>query len=358
MKSSLPTGSDDALSAEETPARAWIWVQFAIGWLPVWALYSSMLLSMHGGPVMQAALIGGRAIGVAALLGMLVLRWTAWFAWPRHLSIRFVAGHVAGASVFAASWMLLTNLFEGALRGRLNLTSPAGVVPFLVIGVWLYFMVAGVAYATRATARAARAESTAARSQLAALRGQLNPHFLFNALHTVVQLIPVEPARAGEAAAELAALLRTASAEDRDLVPLREERAFVARYLALEALRFGDRLRWQIDVDPRAEEAVVPSFVLQTLVENAVRHGAAPREEPTTLTLTLRVEGVQLLIEVSDTGAGAVPSALEQGGTGLRRLRERLAALYGTRASFTTASAPAGGFTATVRLPYDRDAES
>ncbi len=357
MTPSARRGVAESASAEATPARAWIWVQLAIGWLPVWALYTSMILSMHGGPAMRAALIGGRAIGVAALLGMLVLKWTERFAWPRHLGIGFVAGHVAGASVFAASWMLLTNLFESALRGRLDLTTPAGVVPFLVIGVWLYFMVAGVAYAARATARAARAETTAARSQLAALRGQLNPHFLFNALHTVVQLIPVEPARAGEAAEQLAALLRSASEEDRDLVPLREERAFVERYLALEAMRFGERLRWRIDVDPRAEDAVVPSFVLQTLVENAVRHGAAPREETTTITLTARVAGAQLLIEVSDDGEGSESAAVEKGGTGLRRLRERLAALYGGDATLVTRSAPATGFTATVRLPFDPDAE-
>ena len=351
----IPSSSSvavDLASAGATPSRGWIWVQLAIGWLPVWALYASMIFSMHGGAVLQAMLIAGRAIGVAAVLGILVLRWTERFPWPRHLSVGFVIGHAAGASLFAASWMMTTNLVESALRGRLRITSPAGVVPFLVIGVWLYFAVAGVAYAARATARAARAEATAARSQLAALRGQLNPHFLFNALHTVVQLIPVEPARAGDAAEQLAGLLRTASEEDRDLVPLREERAFVERYLVLESLRYGDRLRWRVDVDPRAEQAMVPSFGLQTLVENAVRHGAAPREEQTTLTLVVRVAGAELLIEVSDTGAGAAPGAVAQGGTGLRRLRERLAALYGSRASLTAVSGPTGGFSATVRLPF------
>ena len=298
MKRSSRTDAERQASAEATPARAWIWVQLAIGWLPVWVLYASMILSMHGGPVSPALLIAGRAIGVAALLGLLVLRWTEHFAWPRQLSLGFVAGHLAAASAFAA------------------------------------------------------------RSQLAALRGQLNPHFLFNALHTVVQLIPVDPTRAGEATEQLAGLLRTASEEDRDLVPLREECTFVERYLALEALRFGDRLRWRVDLDEGAMDAVVPSLVLQTLVENSVRHGAAPREEPTTLTLTARVAGTELLVEVSDTGAGAESGAAERGGTGLRRLRERLAALYGAGASLVTGNEPAGGFTATVRLPFDSVAEA
>lgn len=356
-----------------SPARAWIWAQLLIGWLPVWALYSTMILAMHGGSAFDAVSIAARAIGAAALLSWPVLRLTERFPWPRPVRVSFVLLHLGGAAAFSVAWILLASAIEGLMRHRFFLLAPAGVVPFLSIGVWLYIAVAGVSYAARATERAARAEATAARSQLAALRGQLNPHFLFNALHTVVQLIPVEPARAADAAERLAALLRSATAEDRDLVPLAEERAFVERYLALEELRFGERLVVRMGFPAELDDAEVPSFALQTLVENAVRHGAALREAPTTVAIAARADGESLVLEVRDDGAGAdlaravgaaaagdpgdagaVPGA--ESGTGLRRLRERLAALYGTRASLALTSEPGRGFTATVRLPLVREA--
>jgi signal transduction histidine kinase len=336
------------------PARAWIWAQLLIGWLPVWALYSTMILAMHGGSAFDAVSIAARAIGAAALLSWPVLRLTERYPWPRPVRLSFVGLHLLGAAAFSVAWILLASAIEGLMRHRFFLIAPAGVVPFLSIGVWLYIAVAGVSYAARATARAARAEATAARSQLAALRGQLNPHFLFNALHTVVQLIPVEPARAAEAAERLAGLLRSATAEDRDLVPLAEERAFVERYLALEALRFGDRLVVRTELPGALDDAEVPSFVMQTLVENAVRHGAALREAATTITITAHAEHDVLALSVRDDGAGA-DLAQPETGTGLRRLRERLSALYGTRASLTLASMPGSGFTATVRLPLVRE---
>lgn len=346
------------------PARAWIWAQLLIGWLPVWALYSTMILAMHGGSPLDAGLIAARAIGAAALLSWPVLRLTERYPWPRPVRLPFVGLHLLGAAAFSVAWILLASAIEGVMRHRFFLLAPAGVVPFLSIGVWLYIAVAGVAYAARATERAARAEATAARSQLAALRGQLNPHFLFNALHTVVQLIPVEPARAADAAERLAGLLRSATAEDRDVVPLAEERAFVERYLALEELRFGERLVVRASFPHELDAAAVPGFVLQTLVENAVRHGAALREAATTIAIGARAEDGTLVLTVRDDGAGvdlsrgaraADAAADAETGTGLRRLRERLAALYGTRASLTTASGPGTGFTATVRLPLARE---
>ena len=337
--------------------RGWLWVQLLIGWLPVWALYASMIVSVHGGEVVGAAFVAARAIAMAALLGLGVLRITERVPWPRAVRPGFVLIHVIGAIGFATAWMLLASALESIVRWRLYLVTPAGIVPFLTIGIWLYIAVAGVAYAARATQRAAAAEANAVRSQLAALRGQLNPHFLFNALHTVVQLIPVEPARAADAAERLAGLLRTASDEHRDLVPLSAERAFVERYLALEQLRFDDRLRVRFDVEPAVSHATVPSFVLQTLVENAVRHGAAPREEPTALTVRAFAVPTGLALEVSDDGAGADAATIDAGGTGLNRLRERLDALYGARASLGTTTSPGAGFTAVVRLPLEQNDE-
>lgn len=340
-------------------ARGWFAFQLLIAWLPVVALYATTMVAAHGVPLWSAILVAIRTIGGAALLGLLVVRLTERVPWPRPVKIPFVFLHVVAALVYSVSWIVLSSLIESIVRVRLLIVAPVGLMAFLALGVWLYVAVAGVSYAVRATERAARAEAASAKAQLAALRGQLNPHFLFNALHTVVQLIPEDPARAAQSAELLAALLRTVLEEDRDLVSLAEERAFVERYLELERLRFGERLIVSFDVPAAAAEALVPAFVLQTLVENAVRHGAASRIEPTRITISGHESATTLHLTVHDDGVGAdLSGPPAAGGTGLRRLRERLDALYGLRAKITLESRTGAGFTVHVALPLELGADT
>jgi signal transduction histidine kinase len=342
---------DTGIASRST--RPWVWLQLVIAWLPVWALYVALMVAAHGGSVIQAGIIAIRAIAAAAVLGLLVVRLVNRWPWPERITMSFVLLHLAAALVFAPSWVALISLIESVLHWRLVLAAPPnGLAAFLVLGLWLYVAVVGVLYAVRATARAGRAEAAAAESQLAALRSQLNPHFLFNALHTVVQLIPIDPKRASVAAEELAGLLRTALEEDRDVVRMRDELAFVERYLALESMRFGDRLIVVSDVAPAALDANLPAFALQTLVENAVRHGAAPSITPTRLTIAASVDADMLTISVTDTGVGGAAVATASGtGTGLHRLRSRLDALYGARATLQVGPAPGGGFVSTLHIP-------
>ncbi len=331
-----------------------------LAWIPVWALYALLIgpdnpvhpgTSMHG-----AALIALRSISLAALLGLLVKRLTDRVPWPHPFRASFALVHVAGALVYSHAWFAVAAAVENALRPGAVHAYFALKVPNLVLGSWLYVMIAGTMYAAQATERAARAEALAVRSQLAALRSQLNPHFLFNALHTVIHLIPERPADAARAAELVAGLLRTAIETGRDLVTVEEELAFVRRYLDVERLRFGERLVVRVDADAGALESEVPSFGIQTLVENAVRHGASPRVEPTTITLTARRQSDRLEVEVTDNGAGADTSAdIETAGTGLRQLRERLAVMYGDRASLRYQSSPGQGFAAQLALPAAAD---
>jgi LytS/YehU family sensor histidine kinase len=154
----------------------------------------------------------------------------------------------------------------------------------------------------------------------------------------------------------VAGLLRTTLEEDRDLVTLGEEWEFVCRYLDVESIRFGDRLRVEADLSDAARDALVPAFTLQTLVENAVRHGAAPRVEATEIAVSGRTVDEMVVITVRDTGAGAAEDAIARpGGTGLRKLRERLAALYGRRARLDLESRPGQGFTASLTIPLQPD---
>ena len=257
-------------------SRAWIWAQLVLGWLPVMAVFTLMIVGTHGGSLQGAALLALRMVLAAALLSLAVRRFVARHPWPRPFRLSFLALHLPAAALFSLCWFGLNSVFESVRTGQLVMVVGPGLTPYLSMGVWLYVMVAGVLYAHQEAARAAEQSALAARTQLDALRAQLHPHFLFNALHTVVQLIPSDPRTASRAAEELAALLRAATEERRDLIPLGEEWALVQRYLALEALRLGERLVLETRIDAETEACLVPSFALQTLVENAVRPGAAP----------------------------------------------------------------------------------
>ncbi len=337
-------------------SRRVVWLQLLIGWLPIWALFSTLVMVVHQMPVIPAAMTGLRVVVAAAVLGLGVLRFAERHPWPARVRPAFAAMHLMAAAAYATAWLALNSLIESLVNGRVVGVAGGGIALFLISGVWIYVMVAGVSYTTLATERAGRAEADVARARLAALRSQLNPHFLFNALHTVVQLIPREPARAAQAAEQLAELLRTTIEEDRDVVALGEELAFVERYLELERVRFGERLRVHVHVDDEVRAALLPSFAVQTLVENAVRHGAAPRVEPTDVTIEARRANEALIVTVRDNGAGSAVEPFEAGGTGLKRLRERLLVLYGGRSTLQVAVLSTGGVSAIVTVPLgDRE---
>ena len=336
--------------ATPAPSRTWIWVQLAIGWMPVWALLTVLMMAVHGESLAEAAPESLRLVVGAAVLGVFVHRFVASRPWPHPMRLVFVAQHLAAMALYAFGCMVSYSVIESLLRRELVLVVGPGITPFFVTGAWFYLMVATVAYANQAASRASRLVALEARGQLAALRGQVHPHFLFNALHAVVQLIPVDPRGASRAAELLADVLRAALSEPHDSVTLAQEWDFVRRYLEIERIRFGDRLQVKDAFDPPALACRLPSFALQTLVENAVRHAAAPRVEPTTLTIAARVEGDVLVVVVCDDGPGAdVASIAQSPGTGLRRLREQLKWLHGSEAALALASG--AGLTARLSIP-------
>lgn len=232
----------------------------------------------------------------------------------------------------------------------------------LITDLIAYSGVCGVLYALEARDRiraqemtAARLEAQLARSQLEALRAQLQPHFLFNTLNAISML-----ARKGETdgavrmLAGLSDLLRLALASvGQTEVPLRYELDFLERYLALQQIRFSDRLQVKMRISPEALDARVPSLVLQPLAENAVLHGLSPQNEGGLLEIGAERSGRDLVLSIRDTGLGLAPeSERRNGGVGLHNVRTRLAVLYPDAHRFTLENHPQGGTLAVVRIPF------
>jgi sensor histidine kinase YesM len=202
--------------------------------------------------------------------------------------------------------------------------------------------------------RAAELEKQLAETRLGVLEAQLRPHFLFNALHTVGSLVRSGDRTAAVAAvARLGDLLRMAlRGGPQQEVTLREELAFATHYLELEKARFRDRLATRVDVDAALMDALVPLFLLQPLVENAVRHGIEPSERPGRVEVAASRSGTALVLHVRDTGPGPDAAASGQGGIGLGNTRERLHHLYGTSAALELGAGGGGGTVVKVTLPY------
>ncbi len=196
-----------------------------------------------------------------------------------------------------------------------------------------------------------RARREALLAELKALRARTDPHFLFNALNTVAGLIVEDPARAEAAALRLAAFFRHQhAAAGADRVPLGEELDAAAAYLAIQALRFGDRLRWRLEADEGVRPLPVPPFVLQPLVENAVVHGLDGGSAVTVLVRAVR-RGDRLEVAVEDDGPGPGGSRRRGTGTALADLRRRLELVHGDGAALVTGARAGGGFRAVVTLP-------
>jgi sensor histidine kinase YesM len=333
-------------------------------WLFVLFIFLPVIIRRHAGEPWTGVAIDCSTIFVSIGFAMtMFLASRATIDWPPliRLPLRALAVLVAAgvntvfdlmfqgwiANHFVEAWHSLPADFTRAYSSMLNYT--------LVFGVNMILF--HVNYARRASLQQERhlaeAEVAARQAQLAALRYQLNPHFLFNSLNSISALIVTGRNKDAEAMTNrLSAFLRSSlNADPTELIPLDEELALTEEYLDIESVRFGERLSSSVDCADEACDALVPSFLVQPLVENAVKHGVARSRAPVDIRIHAAMEGGALRIQVSN---GLAPADADEAGAGpgvgLANVRRRLEAVFGTRATLIAGEAD-GRFVATIRIP-------
>ncbi|TGX52875.1 sensor histidine kinase [Sphingomonas gei] len=339
----------------------------------VWAIWLTVAL-VTSGQAYVAGLTAGTPLAWRTAFGNGIVWYSAWavltpavvaaarrFASEQRLAV-LAAIHLAAGLCIAVLHAALYASLNAMIYGRkpwapwstdlllLKLTSS------IHVHLMIYAIIVGIVLGARAyrelrdrEVAAALLQTRLAEAETAALRAQLQPHFLFNTLNAISALVPDDPVAAQRLIARLGDLLRL-SIDDRraQQSTLIDELAFTDAYLAIEEARLGDRLRIMRRVAPETLPTEVPALLLQPLVENAVRHGIAPRVQGGTLTIEVDLLGDAVRIIVADDGKG-VDAVIE--GVGLGNSRQRLRQLYGGRQSLEIDTAPDAGFRVTILVP-------
>ena len=274
-------------------------------------------------------------------------------------SVPTVLVHLLIGTVFCAVDAAANLAIAGAL-GQPRVSFVVGFLRLYPFNITCYLAVVAIVHAVdfarmyreRAVAEAElSAELSTARLRM--LESQLRPHFLFNTLNTIAEQVHSNPQGADDMILRLAALLRASlHLTEGHEVPLRDELATVANYLAIVRARYEDRLRVSIDVAPEFGSILVPAMVLQPLVENALQHGVEPIDGVTHVSITAARRNDSLVLTVADDGAGLVNGVVADG-VGLRNTRDRLQHLYGDAARLVLRAGDARGVVSEVTLPMD-----
>jgi hypothetical protein len=291
--------------------------------VPLVSSFSSRNVSIH--------LLVGSCLGVAHLLLLGSLGFTV-PGWETHATAASIWTSLLNINRFGMELLLYGFVF-----------GITGIVQFQI-------------RAQRDSMKALELQRQLSAAQLQALQMQLEPHFLFNTLNAITTL--VELGRQKEAAAMLshlnAILKSTLKRTVPEKVPLSQELAMVENYLAIEQVRFADRLRIELKVDPSALDGLVPCFLLQPIVENAIRHGVAAREAEGWVRASARREGASLYLRVHNSGDRAAAAPQSGHGIGLSNTRDRLTHFYQDEYAMQAQSLETGGFEVTIRIPYER----
>lgn len=358
-----PTGDNPRMkpSHPDKPRHTLMWRIYIAVWLAyaVFLAVADQLDNVAGGRFDA----GRFALTIAGLVPsalLLALVWplTGWLERRGYRLARILAVHVVAAMAFAI-------VAQGPFWTIFKTGKPLSwyIWPLLYHAM-TYLLAAGIFHLIRASEAAHRqalamkeAQNLVIAAELSALRNKLNPHFLFNTLHSIIALTQRNPAAAQEALFHFSDMLRYVLDTERsgsDRVTLDAELDFVRDYLELEQLRLGERLHVEWDLDEDAGDHPLPALSLQPLVENSIKHAFNPHSRPGILQIRTRRDAASgnLTMTVRDSGPGADPAAIAASpGLGLRTVERRLQLDYGSRACLRVQSAPGEGFSVSVTIP-------
>ena len=356
------------------------WLVYSLAWFPYAASYVAVFVQ-EGSSLPSAISDALSNVVSAAVLGVGVIWLCERLPWALSRKPWFFPLHAGFAIVYAALWVCAVSLIFTA---QVSIESAALTIRYLqsyalqwefFSGLMIYATLASLAYVLQISVhlreeerrtkeselRAARAEALQTQTELSALRAKLNPHFLFNTLHTLMALIRDDRGEAEAAIERFSSMLRYIlrrqnEAGNQDVnsmqVAFADEWAFVQDYLSLERLRLGDRLNVETNIDADAFDALLPPLSLQPLIENAIKHGVAPRANGGRIVIHATMNDADLMITVDDNGSGARREEVEESrGLGLRLIAKTLSTQYEGRAEFSIETSPQQGFRVRMRIP-------
>jgi two-component system, LytTR family, sensor kinase len=348
-------------------------LNLVLGW---WTLFGIFLTGQH---LLYSASIGGQvevgsalgraflAAGVWAAITLIAFSLSRRFPVDRRPRLRNALVHLMAGMGVALMEVAIAYYVGRAIGLFVDIPFRSLVAQGLPTNFLSYGLLVGIGHGLEFYRRLRQRESQAmqlgarlAQAELHLLKSQLHPHFLFNTLHAISALMHRDVKAADRMIARLSDLLRAAlDHAAATVVPLAQELDFLEAYLAIERIRLGDRLTVEMEIDENAMAAEVPHMILQPLVENAVRHGIAPRSAPGRIRVAASVldDGRMLELEVADDGRGPAAAAARErrdrggGGLGLANTRARLEQLYGADFSFDAGGGDSGGFRVILRFP-------
>jgi len=351
---------------------------FHLGGWALWGIFAKYLYTVT--VLEEVAPNYALYVAIISIIGMLftlVLRYLYRFLWNRAIWIQAI-GMIGGSVLAGYLWLRARGyIFYGWIENAKDMEAwskklgdaaeiyykvsfvESYTTPIMVMAIWssLYFAIKSYRVFQEVREDALRSASMAHEAQLKMLRYQLNPHFLFNTLNAISTLILEQNTElANRMVTKLSSFLRYSLDNDpMQKITLEQELKALGLYLDIEKVRFEERLSLQVNIEDTAKQALIPSLLLQPLIENAIKYGIARAEGGGHLKILAKVFAGDLLMEISDDGPGCelidnhIPEA---NGVGLRNTRERLAALYGSEHSIKLSQTDPHGLTICIRIPY------